>query len=622
MPGLLTFAAAKIVSRLASGRGFPAWRDIPPLVRALLKDHKYAALASAPRGVRSAFQVPARVSAYDAWLAVNTWGPKQIADLRARLERAGSLPRISVVTPVFRPILKHFIATCDSVRHQVYDNWEWCLADDASEDRQLTETLERLAEDSRVRVVTRSENGHISRASNSAAELATGEFLAFLDHDDVLSPDALGEVALHLAAHPDVDVLYSDDDKVSENGRRFDPLFKPDWSPEALLSQMYFSHLFVVRRQLFERIGGFRAGFEGSQDHDLALRATEHAWRIAHLPLVLYHWRDTAGSTASSGDAKAYSFGAGMRAVEEALTRRGVPAKVERPDWAERAGLGLYRHRFPDDGPSVTILIPTRNQARLLRRCLASLSSTSYRNYEVIVVDDHSDEPDAVVFLAHCGRRVLHMPGERTTFNFAAICNAAARHTTADYLVFLNNDTEVLSPQWLSQMMGFGRLEGVGAVGARLLFPDGTVQHAGVLHGFGRETVATAFRGLPRHDGGHQSAAIVCRNYAAVTAACMLTPRQLFLDMGGFDEAAFPVSFNDVDYCYRLVDKGYRCVYAAEAELKHNEGSSRGLGSSPVEIARLQERYRRRGEPYFNPNLANERFDVHPRRLSAGVRGL
>ncbi len=612
------FAKARI--RLAEGRGLPSWGELAELLRLVKADHaRNLEVADAP------FTPPAPVDPYQAWLDLNRWTRVRASRLRERLQVAENLPLLTVVTPVYRPDLNHFRETAASVRNQIYTNWQWCIADDASNDQALTSCLSELAAtDPRIQVVVRSENGHISRATNSAAALAEGEFIAFLDHDDLLSPDALAEVALHLAANPDVDVLYSDDDKVDLNGGRYGPQFKPDWSPETLLGQMYCCHLLVVRRSLFEEVGGLRAGFEGSQDHDLALRVTERARHVAHLPFVLYHWRAVPGSTALDGTAKPYSFDAGRRAVEEALSRRGVAASVDRPDWAVAAGLSLFRHNFPDDGPSVAILISSRNRADLLRRCTSSLAATTYNSYRVAIIDDHSDDAETVAFLEAFDGLVLTRPGPRERFNYAALNNYAAAAVDAEYVLFLNDDTEVRNPRWLTQMLGFARLPGVGAVGARLLFPDGSIQHAGILHGFEQGRPGVACRGLDGSDPGYLGAAMSCRNYSAVTAACLLTPRKLFLEVGGFDEEAFPVSFNDVDYGYRLVARGYRCVVAPEAELTHAEGASRGLGSSPEETARLRERYRHRSEPYYNPNLstANERFEIQPRRVTRWRRRL
>ena len=617
---LVTTVIGKARARLAEGRGLPSLRELRVLLRLVKDDHaRKLEVADAP------FTPPVRVDPYQVWLDLNRWTPARANQLRERLDAARDLPLLTVVTPVYRPDLDHIRETAASVRNQVYTRWQWCLADDASNDAALTSFLNELAEaDPRIRVVVRSENGHISRATNSAAALAQGDFIVFLDHDDLLSPDALAEVALHLAANPDVDVLYSDDDKVDMNGRRYGPQFKPDWSPETLLAQMYCCHLLVVRRRLFAELGGLRVGFEGSQDHDLALRATEKARRVAHLPYVLYHWRAVPGSTALDATAKPYSFDAGRRAVEEALCRRGVSAAVDRPDWAVAAGLSLFRHNFPDDGPSVAILISSRNRIDLLRRCISSLATTTYRNHRVAIVDDHSDDPETVAFLAAFDGPVLRRPGPRERFSYAALNNYGAAAVAADFVLFLNDDTEVRNPKWLTQMVGFAKLPGVGAVGARLLFPDGSIQHAGILHGFGQGRPGVACRGLDGNDPGYLGAAMSCRNCSAVTAACMLTPRKLFLEMGGFDEDAFAVSFNDVDYGYRLIDRGYRCVVAPEAELTHDEGASRGLGSSAEETARLRERYRHRSEPYYNPNLsiANERFEIQPRRLPRSRRRL
>jgi GT2 family glycosyltransferase len=619
---VLTFLTVRAMSRWHDGRGFPDWRDLRLLVRRVVDERRHV-VAIAQREDRSVRpQDLRRLDPYEAWLAVNAWTRKHEAALRARLDAAGDLPRISIVTPVFRPSLDLFLQTASSVTNQVYRDWEWCLADDASDDPGLSEALLRLSADPRIRVDARRQTGHISRATNTAAALATGEFLAFLDHDDLLSADALGEVALYLKQHPDTDVLYSDDDKVDLEGSRFSPHFKPDWSPEALLSQMYLAHLLVVRRSLFQRVGGLRPGYEGSQDHDLALRVTELTSRVAHIPLVLYHWRAAPGSTAVSGDAKPYSFDAAVRAVDDAFQRRSVPGHAARPDWAIRASASLLEHRFPAEGPTVAVLIPSRNHWERLDACLRSLASTSYRPYEIVVLDDHSDDEDTVAFLDRFGGRVLRRPGPRHTFNFAALCNDAVRRVDADLVAFLNDDVRVRRPEWLSQLVGFSRLSGVGAVGARLLFPNGTVQHAGIIQGFNQGDLALAFRGLSKEDPGYLAAAKVCRNYGAVTAACMLTPRALFLELGGFDEQSFPVSFNDVDYCYRLERRGYRCVYAPGAELTHDEGASRGSATDHGERARFRQRYRDRVEPYFNPNLScdNERFEVRPRRLSRGPR--
>jgi GT2 family glycosyltransferase/glycosyltransferase involved in cell wall biosynthesis len=567
------------------------------------------------------FDPPPPIDPYEAWLEVNELGERRAALLRSQLEEIDEMPLISVVMPVFDPPLELLARAIRTVVDQIYPSWELCIADDASSDVSVRELLEEWSHrDERIKLVRREENGHISRATNSAAELAEGEYVAFLDHDDELALDALAEVALHAASHGPFDVLYTDDDHIDVDGRRSVPHFKPDWSPELLLSYMYMGHLLVVRRELFERVGGLREGFEGSQDHDLALRLTERTDRVAHVPRVLYHWRVVPGSTAWSGNEKPYSFDAGERAVQEALARRGVDAEAFRPAWARQAGFGVFDLRFRDQGPSVAVLVPTRNQHELLAACLDSLHRTTYRNYEVLVVDNESDDPRAVEYLARCPHRVLRVATDGR-FSFARLVNQAVAATNADYVLLLNNDTEVRSPEWLSQMVGYLGMPGVGAVGARLLFPDGRIQHAGVVHGLHRGIAGHAFKLLPGDRPGYMSYARVARNYSAVTGACLLVRRELFVSLGGFDEERFAVAFNDVDFCYRLVNAGFRVVYCPDAELYHHEGGSRGTAADPAEFAAFRERYGDRGDPYYNPNLSleHERFPIGSRTLTPRI---
>jgi GT2 family glycosyltransferase/glycosyltransferase involved in cell wall biosynthesis len=561
---------------------------------------------------------PAPADAYDQWLEVNAWNHRALEHLRSRLDAScGQLPRLSVVMPVFDPEADFLERALQSVAAQVYGNWELCVADDHSHRRSIRATLRRWAvRDRRVRLAFRSENGNISAASNTAASLATGEFLLFLDHDDELHPAALGEVALYLAEHPDTDFMYSDDDKIDRRGRRFAPQFKPDWSPELLLSYMYLSHLCAVRRRLFEELGGFRLGFEGSQDHDFALRATEASRQVGHLPLVLYHWRSVPRSTASRGSAKSNGFSAGQRAVEEALARRNVGARVHRPRWAVDGDVGIFECEFPDQGPSVTIVIPTRNQPELLQRCLSSLIKTTYRNYEVVVVDNGSNQQEAIALLRTLPHRVLRIPSPHGRFNFAAVVNRAVADVGSEFVVLLNDDTEVIAPRWLSQMVGWGQVPGVGAVGAKLVFPDGRIQHAGVVRGVHHGLPGHAFKLWPPGNNGYLSYVQVARNCSAVTAACMLTPRRLFREMGGLDEVTFGVAYNDADYCLRLEAKGYRSVYCPSAELIHREGASRGHADEPREQAAFRKKYPERTDRFYSPHLAleNAQWEIRPRR--------
>jgi GT2 family glycosyltransferase/glycosyltransferase involved in cell wall biosynthesis len=534
-------------------------------------------------------------------------------------QHAAHLPKISIVMPVHDPPVEFLERAIASVSAQVCEGWELCIVDDGSTNPDVRAVLERWsAADGRIRVVCLEQNVNISAASNKAASLATGEYLLFFDHDDELTPDAVGEVALYLAEQPGLDALYSDDDKIDVSGKRYAPQFKPDWSPELLLSYMYLSHAFVVRRSLFESIGGMRLGFEGAQDYDLALRVAERTSAFGHIPRVLYHWRALPGSTASSGAAKPASLEAGRRAVAEAFERRGINARVTQPDFAARGNLGIYCHEFPDEGPTVTILIPTKNQVAVVRQCIESLRTTTYRNYEVVIIDNESDDPETLAYLRSLPHRVIRISNPSGRFNFAAINNRAVEAVTGEFVLFLNNDTEVKAPQWLSQMMGYAQMPGVGAVGAKLIFADGRIQHAGVVHGLYHGLAGPAFKLTPSWEHGYLAYASVVRNYSAVTAACLLTPRRHFLEFGGFNEAEFGVAYNDVDYCYRLVDQGYRCVYCPDAQLIHYEGYSRGFRDDPAEVAAFKQKYKRRVDRYYSPylSLVDESFSLVPRKIA------
>jgi GT2 family glycosyltransferase/glycosyltransferase involved in cell wall biosynthesis len=613
--GLLRYGWRLARAWIRDNRRLPWPSELPALIRFALERYRHSGVdpATAPPG----FVVPEPVDPYDAWQSCNAFTPVARDDLEQRLASAANLPLLSIVMPVYDPPLDLLAVAVDSVRQQVYTNWELCIADDASTQSAVRDYLKQLsAQEPRVRVVLRESNGNISAATNSAAQLASGEFLVLLDQDDLLTPDALAEIALSSSASAGCDIIYSDDDKIDSAGRRFAPQFKPDWSPELLLGYMYFSHAFAVRRELYVRVGGMRLGFEGSQDYDFALRATEQARAIAHIPQMLYHWRVLPGSTAASGAAKPQSFEAGRRAVQDALKRRGITGRAQQPDWARKAGVGIFAVEFPDDGPKVSILIPTRNGLPILRRCIDSLARTTYRNYEVMVIDNDSDDPATVEYLKSLPHRVERIANPHGRFNFAHINNRAAERAGGDLLLFLNNDTEVIEPRWLSQMVGYAGMAGVGAVGARLLFPDQRIQHAGIVHGYYRGLAGPAFKLVPAWDNGYLSYARVARNYSAVTAACLLTPRTTFAELGGFDETHFEVAYNDVDYCYRLGERGLRSVYCADAELYHHEGHSRGFFDRPQEIAAFRRKYSGKRDPYYSPHLSldDERFAIKPRR--------
>lgn len=568
---------------------------------------------------------------YDAWVEANRFTDAARKDLVAALRTLARRPTISLLTPVHNTSPRHLWALIASIEAQVYDNWELCLSDDGSTDPGTLRALKAL-ETARpnIRVVRLPENRGIAEATNAAAAVATGEIFAFVDHDDLITPDCLAEIALHFSENPGNDIVYSDDDKIGEDDRRYSPQFKPDFSPTLLLTFMYMSHIVAVRRQIFEDVGGIRTGFDGAQDYDFMLRAVERSRGVGHIPKILYHWRATKGSTAQSGAAKPQSFVAGLRAIGEALDRRGLKAAAYHSDWAKKAQIGMYSLKFPDTGPSITILIPTYNQHYFIKNCIESLKQTTYNNYNVLVVDNGSTDPETKTYLASVNKlekhKVITIPQGPTGFSFSRLMNEAVKHTNGEYVLFLNDDTAVISPNWLSQMAGYAQIPGVGSVGARLYFNDDSLQHGGIVHGYHEGLAGHAFRGVRKYDFGYLSFSVCTREYSAVTAACMMTPKNLFLEMGGFNEEDFAVAYNDVDYGYRLSNRGLLNVYCASAELYHYEGKTRGYCDNPKEAFNFRRIHGHFVDKFYNANLSleNEMFEVgtrrHARRNAAPVR--
>jgi GT2 family glycosyltransferase len=513
-------------------------------------------------------------------------------------------PRLSVVAPVYRPSTWYFRECVASVLNQSYRHWELCLCDDGSQDPELTGILEEYAaSDSRVKVVTMDQNGGISRATNRALEAATGEFIVLLDHDDVLDADALAEIAAVIIREGDADVVYSDEDKLDELDRPFMPHFKPDWDPDLLLAYPYLGHVLAVRHELLDRIGRFRPDFDGSQDYDVMLRATEMARRVVHIPKVLYHWRVVAGSAAGDTDAKPWAHLASRRALEDAVARRGLDAEVQPGPFQ-----GAYHVRRRVQGsPTVSVIIPFRDQAALTMGCLDSLATApGYEIGEIVLVDNGSVEPETRALCRQLEQRpsvrIIEYPG---AFNWAAINNVAAATCRSDMLLFLNNDIEASSKEWLRALVELGQRPEVGAVGARLVFPDGKLQHAGVVLGLGG-IASHLFLGMPKGGRGYFSWDRVVRGYSAVTAACMLVRRSVFEELGGFDEK-FAVGFNDVDFCIRLRRAGYRVLYTPHAELTHFESVSRGLSGYYRDYQEFLVRWNDllgTEDPFYNPNLS------------------
>lgn len=551
---------------------------------------------------------------YAGWAArFDTLGDAQMQALRDRVDRLGpDAPVISVLVPLYQTPERWLRRCIESVLAQVYPKWELCLVDDASPDSRVGEIAREYgASDERIRFVRRPSNGHISESSNTALGIATGEYVALLDHDDELRPHALLEVAEAITSGADVALVYSDEDKIDEAGRRFDPYFKPDWDPDLLRSQNYLCHLTTIRASLVREVGGFRTGFEGSQDHDLVLRCTERLepGQIRHVPKVLYHWRAIPGSTALSRDAKDYASSAGARAVAGHLQRSHPGAGVD------ELSHGHYRVRWPlpVPAPKVSLVVPTRDRVELLRMCVQSvLERTEYPDFEVVIVDNGSRDPAALAYLQEVrGRQHVRVLRYDAPFNYSQINNWAVSQCDGQVVGLLNNDIEVISPGWLEEMVSHAMRPDVGAVGAMLYYPNDTIQHAGVVLGV-HGVAAHLYSGMPRGYPGHGGRARVVQSLSAVTGACLVVRRELYDQVGGLDER-LAVAFNDVDFCLRLWNAGYRSIWTPFAELYHHESASRGSEDTEEkklrfsrEVETMMERWAplMRSDPAYNPNLS------------------
>ena len=549
---------------------------------------------------------------YKEWLrrydALDADERQRITDLIKVFPRK---PLISILMPVYNARLEWLLRAVASVQAQIYTNWELCIADDASSDPSGRQALARLAsQDSRIKIVHRPQNGHISAASNSAMGLVQGEWTALMDQDDLLPIHALAWVADAINRHPDIQLIYSDEDKIDDADRRFDPYFKPDWNVDLFRSQNMFSHLGVYRTNLLRDVRGFREGFEGAQDYDVVLRCIERIRpdQIHHIPKVLYHWRVHADSTASSTDAKPYAQIAGARALEEHFARSGIKGRVE------HVGNGYRVHYdLPDAMPLVSLIIPTRNAKELVRQCIDSIVElTTYRNYEIILIDNGSDDPDSIDYFtslaARPNFRVIRDDGE---FNYSALNNAAVRQARGDIVGLINNDIEVITPDWLSDMVSIASQPGVGAVGARLWYPDNTLQHGGVILGIGG-VAGHSHKRLPKERRGYFERAALMQSFSAVTAACLVIQKRHYLSVGGLNEVNLKVAFNDVDFCIRLREVGLRNVWTPYAELFHHESATRGDDIQPEKQRRFESevRYMKthwgdalNRDPAYNPNL-------------------
>ena len=556
---------------------------------------------------------------YAEWIRAFEENPARIVRSKASSGRRQDQPTISIVLPVFNIQEKFLRGAIDSVLQQTYPYWQLCIADDASTAPHIRKVLQQYANrDSRIQVVYRDRNGHIVEASNSALELATSDWVALLDHDDRLHPLALHFVAEASAAHPNVSLIYSDEDKIDEHDRRSEPYFKCDYNYELLLAYNMICHLTVMRRTLIAKLGGFRPGFEGAQDYDLVLRAIEHLSgdQILHLPRVLYHWRAHPGSTALSSQAKPYAAAAGRRAVAEHLARRQLRASVTpHPDLPQ---MNRVRFALPDPAPKVSIVICTRDRADLLAACVDSISErSSYTNYEVLIVDNGSVEEATFRLLERLPSDRFRVLRDESPFNFSALNNRAVRAALGELVCLLNNDTVVITADWIEEMLSFAVSPGVGAVGARLWYPSGGLQHGGVILG-PVHVVHHAHRHLRRGELGYFGRAVIHQSFSAVTGAALMIRKSIYDEVGGLDET-LPVTFNDIDFCLRVHNAGYRNVWTPFAEMIHHECATRGDDVSSEKRARVEQETAQmkqrwpqllNRDPAYSPNLSIEAEDL------------
>jgi GT2 family glycosyltransferase len=549
---------------------------------------------------------------YKRWIAAHEPTGSEL-ELQ-RKKKYDRTPKFSIVVPVYNPPAEYLDAMLASVAAQTYPHWQLCVAD-ASTDPHVRPILEKFAAaEPRARVQFLESNRGIAGNSNAAVELADGDWVCLLDHDDTLAPFALHELAEAVQLDADIDFIYTDEDKLDPTGIRVDPYFKPDWSPETLRSRNYICHLTCVRRDLLTRIGGFRMGFDGAQDYDLVLRATERAKKIVHIPQVLYHWRIHPQSTAGVQTSKMYAYDSGRKAITEHLERCGVDATVH-----DGSVLGTYHVVYHlRTQPLVSVVIPNKDHPDVLARCVDSLAKASYANYELLIVENGSTDPRTHALYAELKKQPHVRVLEWTKpFNYAAVNNFAAAEAKGELLLFLNNDIESINPDWLEHLVKIAVQPGVGAVGAKLLFADDTIQHAGIVVGMGG-VAGHAHLNYPRTAPGHGQRLMFTQNVAAVTGACLLMPRAVFRQIGGFDEG-FVLAFNDVDICLKVLRAGYRVVWTPDALLYHLESKTRGYEDTPEKQARFKREcdlfhskwgdFLKAGDPYYSPHFRLDRHD-------------
>ncbi|MFT7005925.1 MAG: GT2 family glycosyltransferase [Colwellia sp.] len=526
-------------------------------------------------------------------------------------------PKISLITPVYKPNLVHFQAMLESVFRQTYQNWQLILVDDNSACSELEKALQQAELDERITVVRRSINGHISAASNDGLKVADGEFIALLDHDDLLQKDALKVVALYLQLQPDANILYSDEDKINEQGGFEQAHYKPKWNPDLLYSHNYVCHLGIYRKSLLDDIGGFRLGVEGSQDYDLLLRAVKQCKEqgIVHIPYVLYHWRIAQGSTALAGSEKSYTDDAGLKALQDYFTdysgvsvESGLLSNTYKVNWP-----------IPVIQPLVSIIIPTKNGFELVKQCVDSVYKlTDYTNFEILLIDNQSDDSEALDYFQQLvTENKVRLLTYDQPFNYSAINNYAVTQAKGEIVVLMNNDIEILSRGWLTEMVSHCLRDDIGCVGAKLYYPNNTIQHGGVVLGIGG-VAGHSHKYFPKDHPGYFKRLKITQNYSAVTAACLAVRKTVFEQVGGLNEKDLTIAFNDVDFCLKVKQAGFRNLWTPYAEMIHHESVSRGGEDTPEKVERFNKEvvYMKDTwaevleiDPCYNPWLSQTRED-------------
>jgi glycosyltransferase involved in cell wall biosynthesis len=564
-------------------------------------------------GIKERLKVKAEEN-YSTWIAMyDSLDSATIEKARKTILNFQYKPLISIIMPVYNTPELILRETLDSVTEQLYTNWELCIVDDHSSDPHVRLILEEYGKKiPQIHVRYRDVNGHISLASNDALKMANGEFIVFMDHDDLLSPTALYYVVNELNKNPELDFLYSDEDKIDESGKRYDPYFKPDWNPHLFLGQNYLNHLTAARKSLVMDVDGFRQGLEGSQDWDLYMRLIEKIdpVKICHIPYVLYHWRASTGSTALSAEEKPYIMDAQEKVLLDHFERIGQKVILQKL----ASGYWFPHFPCPDPLPLVSIIIPTKDKVNLLERCIQSIQSkTSYPNYEILVVDNLSQEKSSINYLQTLRNSTrIRVIEYSNPFNFSAINNFAVNQSNGSVVLLLNNDTEVITENWLEQLVSYASIPDIGAVGTMLYYPDNNIQHAGVILGIGG-VAGHAYLGSPRGSNGQFGRLNLVQNLSSVTAACLAIEKRKYLEVGGLNEQDLKIAFNDVDFCIKLLQKGYRNLWTPHVELYHYESASRGYEDTPDKKKRFEAEVlymlkKWEGildfDPAYNPNLS------------------